>query len=53
LSDGFFVGNDWIGLDDFNVGEFPDQIVETDFDVQFSAPGDNVFSSGFFGGTLD
>lgn len=47
FGDGFFIGDDGVGFDDFNVGEFGLEIVETDFDVEFSTPGDDVFS-GFF-----
>lgn len=52
FSDGFFIGDDGVGFDDFNVGEFGFQIMETDFDVEFSATSDDVFSS-FFSGNDD
>ena len=50
--DGFLIGNDRVGLDDLNVRELSDQIMEANFDMQLSASGDNVFSSGFISGTL-
>lgn len=50
-SDGFLVRNDGVGLDDFDVGVFFNEIFQADFQVEFSATGDNVF--GFSGDNLD
>jgi hypothetical protein len=52
LLDGFLVSDDGFRLDDFNVCKFFLQVVEADFHVEFTAPGDNVFS-GVFGGHQD
>lgn len=51
FSDSFLICNDGVGLDEFNIGEFSFQIVETNFNVEFSTSGDNVFS-GFFSADL-
>ena len=42
--DGFFVWDDWVGLDDRDSCVFF-EILETDFDVEFSASGNDVLSS--------
>lgn len=50
-SDGFLVRHDGVGLDDFDVGVFFDEILHADFQMEFSATGDNVL--GFSGDNLD
>ena len=48
----FFVGDNGFGFDDRAVGEIFFQIFEANFDVQFSASGDNVLTV-FLRGTDD
>jgi len=50
-SDGFLVRHDGVGLDNFDVGVFFDEILHADFQMEFSATGDNVL--GFSGDNLD
>jgi hypothetical protein len=45
--DSFFVGNDGFRLLDFAIGVFLLEIVQTDFDVEFTATSDNVLSVFF------
>jgi len=45
--DGFLVGNDGVGLLDFAVSVFLLEIVQADFDVEFTATSDNVLSVFF------
>jgi len=47
FSNGFFEGNDRVGFDNFNVGEFGLEIVETNFNMEFSTTSDNMFTSFF------
>lgn len=50
--DGFLVSDDGFGFYNFDVAEFLLQVVDTDFNVEFSASGNDVFT-GFFSGNLD
>jgi len=47
LGDGFSVGNDGFGFNDGALSEVIFQILQTDFDVQFSASGNDVLSRFF------
>lgn len=52
-SDGFLVGDDGVGLDDGAVSVIFFEILQANFDVQFTATSNNVLTSRFFGGTDD
>ena len=52
FSDGFSVWDDWIGFDDWDTGVIFFQILQADFQVQFTGTSNNVFTR-FFGENLD
>jgi hypothetical protein len=52
FGNGFSVGDDWIGFDDWDLGVVFFQIFQADFQVQFTGTGDNLFS-GVGEGDLD
>lgn len=47
VGDGFLVGNDGVGLLDFAVSVFLLQVVQADFDVEFTATGNDVLAGLF------
>ncbi len=46
LGDSLLVGDDWVGLLQLALGILVLQVVQADFDVQLTAAGDDVLSSG-------
>jgi len=53
LRHSFFIGDNWGRLDNWDLCVLVDQIVDTDFDVQFSGTAHDVLTGGFVIDTQD